>query len=45
MHLAGPAPATRMALHIQEVERLGHNCIGCEHLLLAIVLPALALGG
>jgi ATP-dependent Clp protease ATP-binding subunit ClpC len=32
------APAeTRMPLHIREAERLGHNYIGCEHLLLGIL--------
>lgn len=32
--LGGQPPAPKVALHVQEAERLGHNYIGCEHLLL-----------
>lgn len=31
------APDVQMPLHIQEAERLGHNGIGCEHLLLGVL--------
>lgn len=34
---ATPRPQAKMPLHIQEAERLGHNGIGCEHLLLGIL--------
>ena len=34
---ANPRPQAKMPLHIQEAERLGHNGIGCEHLLLGIL--------
>jgi ATP-dependent Clp protease ATP-binding subunit ClpC len=30
-------PAAKMPLHIREAERLGHNGIGCEHLLLGVL--------
>ena len=32
-----PLHAARMPLHVQEAERLGHNYLGCEHLLLGVL--------
>ncbi len=37
---ADPDRAPEMPLFVQEAERLGHNYIGCEHLLLGILADA-----